>query len=294
MKNLKAHLAILGANIIYGINYSVAKGLMPNLIAPSPFVLMRVAGATLLFYFVSRSKQNVVIEKQDKLKLFWCAIFGVVVNQMLFFHGLSRTSGINAAILMVATPILVLILSSTINREKITFNKIAGIVLGMTGALWLITNKGNAQFGASIVGDLMIFFNAISYAIYLSLAKPLMNKYHPLVIIYFTFLYAFPFILLSGIWEINTINWIAFTQFDYLSLAYVIVFTTFFAYLLNTYGIAKVSPNLVSVYIYSQPLLAAIVGVIIGKETLVINQLYAGILIFLGVYLVSFQKKTPT
>ncbi|GIV44816.1 MAG: hypothetical protein KatS3mg035_1939 [Bacteroidia bacterium] len=194
-KSLKAHLALFGANLIYGINYTIAKDVMPQYLQPSGFVVFRVLGASLLFWVLGSIYKNEIIEKKDWFRLILSAVFGVAINQLFFFEGLSRTTPINAGILMVVTPILVLVISNIILREKITFLKIAGIATGISGALFLLLSKGKGSFGNdTFLGDIFIFLNAASYAIYLVIVKPLMFKYHPVTVMKWVFLLGLPMV----------------------------------------------------------------------------------------------------
>jgi drug/metabolite transporter (DMT)-like permease len=288
-KSIKAHLALFGANLIYGINYTVAKDVMPQYLLPSGFVVIRVIGASLLFWALGGIYSHEKIEKSDWTRLFLCAVFGVAVNQLFFFEGLSRTSPINAGILMVVTPILVLVISNIILREKITLLKIAGITTGISGALILLLSKGKGSFGSdTFLGDIFIFLNAASYAIYLVIVKPLMFKYQSVTIMKWVFLLGLLIVLPFGFKEFSSISWSTIPSIIYYEIIYVIVFTTFFAYLLNTYGLQYMNPTVVSIYIYLQPLLAALIAVILGKDSLDFSKVISALFIFTGVYLVSY------
>lgn len=282
-------MALFGANLIYGINYTVAKDVMPQHLQPSGFVVLRVIGASLLFWVLGSFYKNEIIERKDWFRLILCAVFGVAVNQLFFFEGLSRTTPINAGILMVVTPILVLVISNIILREKITFLKVAGIATGISGALFLLLAKEKGSFGNdTFLGDAFIFFNAASYAVYLVIVKPLMFKYHPVTVMKWVFLLGFLMVLPFGFSEFASIGWNSIPTFIYYEIIYVIVFTTFLAYLLNTYGLHHMNPSVVSIYIYLQPLLAAFIAVILGKDAIDFTKVVSAVLIFTGVYLVSY------
>lgn len=289
-QNIKPHLALLGANIIYGLNYTIAKDVMPTFIAPFGFILCRVAGALVLFWAVFAFSYE-KIEKKDLLLLATCGFFGVAANQLMFFYGLNITSPINAGIIMTSNPILVLIASAIILKNKITFTKIGGIALGIIGALLLLLFKNDFSFGSeTIVGDLFIFLNAMSYGTYLVIAVPLMKKYKPLTVITWVFTFGFVYVFPFGINQFIQIEWSSFPSSIWLSFTFVIIGTTFFAYLLNIYGLKKLNPSTVSTYIYLQPLLAAGFSIWAGKDSLDWIKIVAAILIFSGVYLVSQRK----
>jgi drug/metabolite transporter (DMT)-like permease len=292
---VQAHLALLGANIIYSINYTVAKDVMPNYIGPSGFVLLRVTGALLLFWLTSWLFVKEKVESGDYGKLILCGLFGVAVNQLFFFEGLSLTSPINAAIIMVSTPILVLIFSSLLIKEKISGQKILGVFLGVSGALLLILGNGNLITGiqGNALGDLFIFLNAASYAVYIVLVKSLMKKYKAITVIKWVFLFGILFVTPVGISQMEKIAWSEIPVEIWFAVVFVVVFTTFFAYLLNTFALKSVTPTVSAVYIYLQPILTAVIAIFAGKDQLDMVKIISAILIFTGVYLASkkFEKR---
>jgi len=288
--NLKAHLALLGANVIYGLNYSIAKDVMPAYILPFGFIFCRVLGAMGLFWLV-QSFTYEKVEKKDLLLIAVCGFFGVAANQLMFFYGLNITTPINAGIIMTSNPILVLIASAIILKNKITTFKIGGIFLGISGALLLLLFKTDFSFGSdTLLGDLFIFLNALSYGVYLVIVAPLMKKYSPLTVIKWVFTFGFIFVLPFGVHQFTEIDWASFTSSIWLKFAFVIIGTTFLAYLFNIYGLKKLSPSVVSTYIYLQPLLATVFAIWAGKDTLDWIKILAAILIFSGVYMVSKTK----
>ncbi|MCB0379859.1 MAG: DMT family transporter [Flavobacteriales bacterium] len=294
MSNIKPHLAILGANLIYGVNYSIAKDVMPTFIKPFGFIFCRVLGALILFTLVSSFFKE-KIEKKDFGRLAICGFFGVAANQLMFFYGLNLTNPINAGIIMTANPIMVLLASAFILNTRITYLKIIGLVLGISGALMILLFKKGFSFGSETwVGDLFIFLNATSYAIYLVLVKPLMHKYSPITVIKWVFTFGFLYVLPFGFNQFTEINWTSFTGDIWLKFAFVIVATTFLAYLFNIYGLKRLNPSIVSTYIYLQPLIAALFAIWVGKDSFTWIKLTAAVLIFTGVYLVSKPQKFPS
>ena len=131
INNILPHLALFLVNLIYALNYSIAKDVMPDYIGPSGFILLRVIGGSLLFFltYIFFIKENV--ELKDIVRLLFCGLFGVAINQLFFFEGLNLTTPINAAIIMTVSPILVIIFSAIIIKEKITIRKLLGIFWGL-------------------------------------------------------------------------------------------------------------------------------------------------------------------
>jgi drug/metabolite transporter (DMT)-like permease len=292
MGNLKAHIAILIANLIYAVSYGFSKDVLADYIPPFAFILIRVVGATLMFWLLLAFVKQDKIEKKDYIKIFLCGFFGVAANQMMFFEGLKNTIAINASVIMVASPLLVLILSRIILKENIKPQKAIGVGIGMIGAIALIFSKGGGD-GVSLYGDFFILMNAASYGAYLVLVKPLMKKYNPYTVIAWAFTFGLIMVLPFGLSQWNQINW-NFPVDIQLKIAFIIVAMTFLTYLLNIYGLGKVSPTVVSTYIYLQPILATLIAVAQQKEELVLSTIIFGLMIFVGVFLVSVPLKSKS
>lgn len=290
-KRLFSHLAILSANVIYGVNYTIAKEIMPDYMKPLGLVFVRIIGTVLLFWTFSFFTIREKIAKKDLFVMFVASIFGVAINQMLFLTGLNFTTPIDASIIMTVNPILVLIVASIFIGERITGKKIVGIIIGATGAIILILYSGRADFGAdNFIGNIMIFFNALSYGIYLVTIKPLMSKYHPTTVMKWVFLFGFGLVLPFSYNDFFAISWSRIPFNIYLAVFYVVVFTTFLAYLLNVYGLKRLNASTVSIYIYSQPIIASIVAIVLGKDHLTFVKVLSTVLVFIGVYLVSARQ----
>jgi len=289
-KELMGHIAIFSANLFYGANFSIAKLIMPAHIKPFGFILLRVLGAAILFWITGFSVKE-KIDKQDYKRLFWCGVFGVAINQLMFFAGLNLTAPINAAIIMICTPILVLVVSHYLLKEVFKPIKFIGIALGITGALMLILSGNKAGFGnGNPLGDFFILINATAFAVYLVMVKPLIQKYHVITLSKWLFLIGLFIVFPFGYSELAQVQWHTFSLKLYIATAFVVIAVTYLAYLFNNYGLKQLSPGIVSFYIYLQPFLATVIAVFFGTDILTINKIIAAVIIFTGIYLVS--KKT--
>lgn len=289
-KILKAHISLLIANLIYALNFTIAKDVMPNFILPSAFILLRVMGALFLFsfsYFIFFFQK---IELKDILRFAICGLFGVAINQLFFFEGLNLTTPINAAIVMTTNPILVMLLSFIIVKEAISFRKILGITLGFIGASTLILSDGAIDLSSNnSTGNLFVFINATSYGLYLVIVKPLLNKYHPLTVLFYVFAFGLLFVLPFGFDDLTNVKWRTIPVNIYLEIIFVVVCTTFIAYLLNSSALKTLTASTVSIYIYLQPILASLFAIFLCADFLDEKKIIASVLIFSGVYLVSIR-----
>jgi drug/metabolite transporter (DMT)-like permease len=225
-------------------------------------------------------------------RLILCGLFGVALNQMLFIKGLTMTTAIHASLLTLCSPILITILAFWILKEKITIIKIAGLLLGVIGSVLLISGKqSTGQPKDYLAGDILIICNAISYAFYFILVKPLMEKYTPLQVVRWVFTFGFIMMLPVGWVQFGEIQWQQF-NFTYSGvLLFIVLAGTFLAYVFNAYGIRVLGPGITSAYIYVQLVFAVAIAVLFFNELLTWPKILAGLMILAGVFLVSFKKR---
>lgn len=290
---------MFGANLFYGAGFTVAKQVMPRLIEPLGFIFIRVSAVTFLFWlsYFGGSKYQAGIEKKDWLRLVLGGLFGVALNQMLFFMGLNWTFPIHASLVMMATPLLITIISIFVLRERIKPEKGLGLLLGISGAVLLMSaGKELTLTGNSALGDFFILLNATSYAIYMVMIKPLMHKYRPIIVIRWVFFFGFLIVLPFGWPQFAAIKWSQFQASDYLAVSFIVICTTFFTYLWNMYALKHLPPSTAGAYIYLQPIFAAIISILVTHEQLTTVKIVATLLIFSGVYLVNFgfRRKEKT
>jgi drug/metabolite transporter (DMT)-like permease len=294
-----AHVALFLVNVIYAANYLIAKGIMPDYIPPSGFIFYRVSGSVLLFVLL-QSFFREKVDKKDFPRLILAGLFGVAINQLLFFNGLNLTSPINASIIMTSNPILVLIISHIMLKEVITRYKIAGVLIGGLGAVLLLASTKQAATGhASLTGDLMVFINAMSYGVYLVIVKPLLAKYKPTTVIMWVFIFGWCFVLPFGLPQALEVDWQEMPTSVIMGVIYVVVFTTFLAYLFNIFALKIVSPSVASTYIYLQPVLAGLFAYLLDlylnsddgySQDITWFKGLCTIMIFTGVYLVGRRR----
>lgn len=279
-------------SIIYGVTFTIAKDVMPKFIEPFGFIILRVGGSVLLFWLVSFFGPKEKITTSDFPRIIAAAFFGVALNMLTFFKGLSYTSPIMGAVLMVTTPMIVLILSAFIMKEKMKKRKVLGIILGLAGTVSLIL-YGKSMINApnEILGNLLVFINAVSYGFYLIIVKKLMDKYNAFTFVKWIYTFGFLMVLPFGWNEFDAVNWSLIPIDIYWKIGFVVIFSTFLTYLLNLVSMRELKPTTVAVFIYLQPVFATIFAISLGKDELSWVKISSAILIFTGVYLVT-QKKS--
>lgn len=291
--NTRSHIYLLSANILYGLNFTIAKGIMPGTIKPIALLALRTTITAGLFWITSGFIPKEKVRKKDLLYLFLCSFLGVVFNQFFFLAGLSLTTPINSSLILTMNPIAAFILAAIILKEDISLLKGAGLAIGLSGVVILILQEGMPELGSStFTGNLLSLMSTTSWALYTVLIKKMLDRYHAVTVMKWTFLFGMFTSMSIGFPELSRTEWTGFSIYDWLSLAFVIILATYFGYLLISSGLKNLSPTVVSIYTYCQPLIATVIASMIGQDRLDAVKIVSGILIFTGVYLVSKRQKS--
>ena len=295
-KRLLAFFAAIGTETIYGINHTVAKDVMPQYIGPFGFILMRVIGAALLFWLIGLWGPKEKIATSDWPRLLGCTILGMCINMLLFFKGLSLTTPINSSVITTITPVLVLILSAILIKERVTYKKTLGVIIGLAGALGLVFFSASEVTNAPNIplGNLFVLINAVSFGLYLILVKPLTAKYHPFTLMKWLFLMAVIVNLPLTLPEFLEVEWQSLPKNAILGMIFVVFCTTFLTYFLNIFALKELNPGTLSAFIYLQPMIAIAFAVSTGADSLNLLKIIAALLVFVGVYLVTRKPKPLT
>lgn len=283
---------MLGANVMWGLMSPVAKIVFASgLIAPIVMVDFRVSGAALLFWITSLFSPREHVPLKDILRLFGAGMLGVLFNQGCFIIGVNLTSPGEASLVTTTMPMWVMLLAWVFLKEPITAKKAGGIILGAAGAIILITGSASKVTGSNpALGDVIVMCAQLSYALYLTLYRNFIKKYSLVTLMKWMFLSA------SIVAVPGTVKWLAETDWSAISgavwsgIAYVVVCGTFIAYICIMLGQKRLRPTVVGMYNYVQPIVATIVGIILGLDHFTVLKMLAIILIFSGVWLVTISK----
>ncbi len=285
---IRVHAALFSVSFLYAVLFSWAGQIMPNFISPEAFVMLRLLVATALFYLVSFWFPREPIDwKTHGLEFAICGFFGTCANMYFFFYGLSLTHPINGAILMLVTPLFVCIFDHI--RLKATMKPlfILATISGTVFSAFLLIGKGAHFTSQTLLGDLLVGINALFYAIYLVRVKKLAHIYTPITINKITFSFGTVYLLPIGALALMHTDFSAFTPNISAKLAYTLFFTSFLVYLLNSYALQKAGPSLSGLYIYLQPVLASVIALILGTDSLNTPKIILMILILFSVFIAT-------
>ena len=288
----KAHIAVLAANLLFAVNFSMVKLVTPLHMSSYALNMARIGISVPLFWLLYLAKPSRAgIHKADIPRFLLCALCGVAINQLLFVKGLSLTSSIHGALLILGTPIFITAAAGWLLHEVFTWQKALGLALGIGGAaLLILSRQGNAQGQSSMLGDVYVLINTISYALYFVWVRPLMLKYPPIHVLRWVFTFGMVMIMPFGLADLWHTNFSAFDTGTWLALMFVVLGATFFSYLFNIFGIKYLGPAIVGTYIYTQPVFATLIAVVFLHEHLGWPQVLAALMIGAGVLVVNAKK----
>ena len=290
-KVLSGHVSLLIANIIFGANNPIARVLMPEIIDPLALTFIRFSGGMILFWLVSLFFKREQVPAKDKFLLFCASIFALSFNQLPFFKGLSMTSSVDASIVVTMLPIVTMVFSALILKEPITQLKVVGVLIGAAGALLLIFSEQiEGLSSGNMMGNLIVFSATVSFALYITLFKRLIDRYHPVTIMKWMFLSATITGLPFSYTSLIATDFTTLVMADWVKIGFVVFFATFTGYLLLPIGQKTLRPTTLSMYNYVQPIVASLIAILIGMDRLGYEQIISSVLVFSGVYIVTQSK----
>ena len=289
-KNLHGHLFAFAANLLWGLMSPIGKSALSEFSALS-VTTFRMVGAAACFWLLSLFCKQEHVNHRDLLKMFFAALFALVFNQGVFIFGLSLTSPIDASIVTTTLPIVTMIVAAIYLKEPITNKKVLGIFVGAMGALILILSSQGAGSGnGNMLGDLLCLVAQISFSIYLTVFKGLSQRYSPITLNKWMFVYASMCYIPFSYRDIASIRWAEVSTPALCQVAYVVVGGTFLAYICIMAAQRALRPTVVSMYNYMQPIVASIAAIVMSLAVFNLQKGIAIALVFLGVYIVTQSK----
>lgn len=290
-KPYQGHLALLCSSIFFGLNFVIAKDLMNGAIDPVGLNALRFLAGAGAFWFISLFMKPEKVNKRDLLILLGGSALGLMLNQILFIQGLSRTSSINASIISTTVPMITMVFAAIILKERITVLKIVGVVIGGVGAIFLILSSLHSfDKESTLLGDMLCLASCAAYSSFLVVTKPISQRYSPVTVMKWMFLFAAVLIVPFSLNSVTTIHFAGFDTQNVLSLGFVLIFATIVPYFLIPVAQKRLSPTTQAMYNYVLPIVATALAVYMGSNTLTVSKVIAALLVFVGVYIVTRSK----
>lgn len=292
-RQLIGHLACFGAYAIFGLNIIFCKDIAnQSVLSPVVLFTFRAIGAGALFWLISLFTPKTKVPARDLLAMLGAGFMGLVMPQMTFLYAVSMTTPIDLSVVNSITPIMTMFVAAIFLKEPITLKKAGGVALSFGGVIWLIlqsTHSGGVA-ASSPLGIALTILNALCFALYLGICRPIIQRYDVVTLMKWMFLFALLIILPFSAHGLLSTQYSAVPTQVWWEVAYLVFFATFVAYFLIPLGQQRIRPTLVSMYNYLQPIIACVVGVAVGMDRLTVTKVLAASLIFAGVAIVNRSR----
>ena len=288
------HVAVAAAYTIFGFNIIICKDLAnAQWISPLGLFCLRSAGAALLFWTVGCFLPKESVSKRDLLQMFAASMLGLFLTQMLFLKAIVLTTPVDVSIITSVTPVFVMFAAAVWLKEPITLKKAGGVLLSFAGIVFLILNTTHSTQGmlrSKPMGIVLMILNCLCFASYLVLFKRLISRYHVVTFMKWMFLFSMVASIPFDVGELSGLSFASVPVRWLWELAYLILFSTFFAYLFIPIGQKRLRPTVVSLYTYLQPLIACVCSMVLGMDRMTWAKLLAMVFVFTGVVLVNRSR----
>ena len=291
--NLVGHLACFTAYAIFGVNIVVCKDLTSGgAISPLAIFTIRSLGAGALFWLLSLFTPQEKVDKGDYIKILAASFLGFFLTQLTFLKAIPDITPMHCSIISALTPIYTMFIAAVVLKEPITLKKGGGVLLSLFGILFLIMNNAHSGGAAEskLQGILLMILNGLSFALYLGIFRPVIMKYSVVTVMKWIFLFSVMMSLPFSFREVFSFNWIHIPQIQLLELGFLVLLATFVCYFLIPVGQKRIRPTLVSMYSYVQPIIATVISICIGMDTVTWQKVLAAAMVFAGVFVVSRSR----
>lgn len=289
---LRAHIALIGCNIVWACDYPFYNLLLGRYIEPMAMVTMSLLVAALLSWIPRLWEREQTIDSKDWMIIVVAALLMGVARKLLMMFGMSRTSPIDGSIIATIVPLLVLVVSVVAGVDSFTRRRVWGLALGMAGAVAVVISGGTMHHMQSeLLGNVMILSSGVVTALYMVFFKRLVAKYRVTTLLRAIYTISALVVLPFGWHSVAEVHFGGFSLHIWFAALFVLIVPTYLPNLLLNYSLRFVQPTVSSTYTYIQPLLAVALSVAMGLDKLHADTLLFAAVLFVGVWLVISSYK---
>ncbi|MEJ2367097.1 MAG: EamA family transporter [Acidobacteriota bacterium] len=282
----RVHIALIFVQVAFGGMHVFGKYAL-GYIPPMALAGYRVLAAAPILFLLSLRFTRVKPSGKDFAYLAMLGFFGVFANQLLFINGLHFTTAINAGIIMPSVPVFAAAVAVLFGIEKLNAPRAFGIALAVGGALVMLDITRASFSHDTLVGNLMILLNCLSYALYLVFQRPLLKRLHPMTVVAWAFVFGGTGVVAASIPTMIHMSYSTVPPLAWGGLAYIVLVPTALAYALNSWALTRSSAGLVATYITLQPVADAVLATWLLHEGIGVHEVLGFVLIMGGLIVVS-------
>ncbi len=287
---IQGHVAIITANVIFGLSIPVTSDLLAHYFTPNGNLLFRSSGAAILFWIIAAFMPREKVERKDLWVIIAGGLMGGAISQLCAAWSLNYTNPVYYSFMATLTPIVVMLMAALLIKEKITALKAVGVVIGIAGALLMVFSSWQSGSGSNdLLGIFFALMALVTWALYLIITRKVSVKYTSLTQMKWMWLVSAIFMVpvswselpAQQLWTSSSMAW------GIAEMAFIIVFATVVGFFMIPYAMKRLQATTVSVYTNLQPVVASIVAFVAGQATLTWDKPVAGVLILLSAYIVT-------
>jgi drug/metabolite transporter (DMT)-like permease len=289
-KLAKGHMAILLANVIFGLGVPVTKALLDDWVTPMGYMASRCVGATILFWIVACFMPKEHVERKDLITIMLGGLLGFFISQTLTAEALKYTTPVYFSLVAALTPVATMLLAALFIKEKITGIKTLGVILGISGALLMLFMSWSGGTGSNdLLGISLAVLSVLTWAVYLIITRKVSEKYSSVTQMKYVFLVStivtVPIALLTE--PAQPLYSAAWQWSGVAEMAFIVLFATGLGYFLIPYAMKFLRATTVSVYTNIQPVVASLVAIAVQQDVFTWDKPVAAVLVLLGAYIVT-------
>lgn len=295
--NLKGHSAAILANTIFGLGIPVTKYLLENWVTPNVYMAARCVGAAVIFWVISLFMPKEKVPTKDLILIMMSGLLGFVVSQTLTAWALNFTSPVYFSLIATLTPVAVMLLAVIFLREGISGTKLAGVVIGICGAILMVVLKWQSGSGSNdFLGIVLALLSLLTWAVYMIITRKVTQRYSAVTQMKWIFLVSSVAVLPYTWSEIpQTVLWTSQINAEWLcgigALLFIVVFATVLGYFMIPYSMKFIKATTASVYTNLQPVVASLVAIAMAQDVMTWDKPLAAIMVLASAYLVTKEKK---
>ncbi len=290
-------MAVLCANLIFGLNIPISKALLSQWMTPFGYMASRTLAATIIFWVIQSFLPKEKVSPKDLAIIAMGGIMGFVVSQSLTAISLQYTSPVYFSLIVALSPLVVMLLAAVFLKEPITGKKMAGVVLGVAGALLMISQIDNSASGKNnLWGIFLAIISVTAFSVYLIIIRSVAQKYTTVTQMKWMFLFAAIILVPLGCTEYSeqTLFSASCSWSGVWELAFVAILATSVAYFLTPFGMKYLRATTVSVYMNLQPIVSSVAAICVGQDSFSWDKPLAAVLVIAGAYVVSTSRAKET
>nr|MBC7245708.1 EamA family transporter [Chloroflexota bacterium] len=280
-------IALLAMVVIWGANFTVVKSALMEM-TPMAFNALRFAGASVLTLILAwLIERDLTIARRDLGLVLLLSFIGNFIYQVLFIHGLARSSASSTSLLLSTSPIFVALVSTLTKAEKLSGRNWTGIFLSFLGIFLLLTGANNrvAIDRRTVLGNLLVLCSTISWATYTVLLKRLVQRTSALKATAWIITATTPLLIIAALPDFWAQDWHAISYKSWLGLLYSSGIAIGIGYVIWNTGVQRVGSVRTAVYSYFTPVVSVLVAWAFLGESMQPLQALGAVGILLGVWL---------